>query len=196
MKIVWSLRVSMLVVALSLTAVSQVHATTAATCTGGNEVAAASAQCLFTNTQEVSGTHDWWVNTKCQNYGDVAVKIDFTTLTDQFYTLDSENVHESGSGQVNAIYCCKDRGDLCNRSDLVTPANCKREFAESDAADSCTISGDPTVDDDHTECTFTAQCGDNNDEYTRTIKYYYMEHLDYCPDGDDAVVPFENCSED
>ncbi len=86
-------------------------------------------------------------------------------------------------------YCCKDVGDLCNRSDLVTAANCSSEFNGSDAADSCTLSDRPTVNSTHTSCTFSATCGDQTHTDV-TIAYTSMDDLQYCS-GELVVV--ESC---
>ncbi len=178
-----SLKVLMFVVALASLAVSQAHAA----CTGSDEIAAGQAQCLT----HAKGVDSWYIATNCSEYGEVAAKVVYSSGTAN-HTLTSASPRTNLSGAAS-VYCCKDLGDLCNRSDVVTPSNCRTQFESSDANDSCDLLGDPTVTNNHTKCSFSAECGEDNQTITAAVAYTSMDDLNYCPGGlvQDAECPQE-----
>ncbi len=182
MKIVRSIpAVLMFVAALSALALSQAYAS----CTGSDEIGHHNAQCLAaTETSQSDGSSTYTLENACPAYGTVVAKVNFGGFSEgQTFTLSSSNRMQRGSAsRIDGMYCCKDLGDLCNRSDVVTAANCSSEFNGSDAADSCTLSGTPTVNIAHTNCTFSATCGDQTHTDV-TIAYTSMDDLKYCESG-------------
>ncbi len=154
-----------------------------ADCIGADRMSHSNAQCLTHSTMVASAiTVTWEVDTGCADYGTVVAKLDFSDSTaDQTVTLTSTNSKQRGSmnsATTVSVYCCKDLGDLCNRSDVVTAANCTTQFNNSDAASTCTLSGTPTVNNRHTKCSFSAIC--EAQTHSATIAYTDMDKLAYC----------------
>ena len=117
-----------------------------ADCWGDNRVTFHHSICL----------HGWWdnnpwpkkstfgaqVQNDCPLWGTVVAKVDQASCSDKTWHLNNTNKRRgSEASQVNGIHCCKDVGDLCNKTDLVTVDGCTGQFDDSPASDSCYLSG-------------------------------------------------------
>ena len=164
---------------LAFAAIMVVAGAAYASCTGGNRVSFHQAECL----------HGWWdnnpwpakstfavrVKNDCHLWGTVVAKIDLASCSDKTWHLNDTNRRRGSEAcRVNGIYCCKDVGDLCNRSDLVTIAGCTSQWNSSPASDTCDLSDGSTSSvtadtDDHT-CDFWADCQYTADDGTTQEK--------------------------
>ncbi len=189
MKSGWSFLVSSLVVvALSVLAVSQAHAS----CTGGDQISPGNAQCLTaTKTALNSLTDSYTLTTNCSDYGTVSAKLNYRNAAGgpevQTFSLTSDNTQQTGTvSKVEGMYCCKDLGDLCNRSDVVTTTSCDTRFDGSPAATSCSP-GTTSVNSDHTQCTFNLTCSDTAVE--ATVAWTSVPNMRYCS----GTIQFTDC---
>ena len=146
--------------------------------------------------QQCNGV-SYTLTTECADYGDVVAVVDVSWTDDDLsHTLNSSNSTQTGRAvAINGVYCCRDVGDLCNRSDVVTSENCQTQFNLSEASAFCTI-GTPTVENDHKDCSIVATC--EGQAYEKTVDYLKMDDLHYCPGGDDRAGYLQldpNCAE-
>ena len=74
-----------------------------------------------------------WVKSECSDYGTVVAKVDRKDAPDWTKWLEGDATENmSGSqGNIRAISCCSDIGDLCNKEDVINPQNCLADFKRS-----------------------------------------------------------------
>ena len=183
---------------LAFAAVIVVTSAAYASCTGSNRVTHQDAECL----------HGWWdnnpwpakstfgvrVKNDCHLWGTVVAKIDLASCTDKTWHLNNTDRRRGKEAcRVNGIYCCKDVGDLCNRSDLVTIEECTNQWDNSYASDTCNLSDDSassvTANTSNLTCSFWANCQYTAGDGTTKQKATSLEGVDWL--GVDKLV---NCS--
>ena len=183
---------------LAFAAVIVVTSAACASCTGSNRMTHQDAECL----------HGWWdnnpwpakstfgvrVKNDCHLWGTVVAKIDLASCTDKTWHLNNTDRRRGKEAcTVNCIYCCKDVGDLCNRSDLVTIEECTNQWDNSYANDTCNLSDDSassvTADTSNLTCSFWANCQYTASDGTTKQKATSLEGVDWL--GVDKLV---NCS--
>ncbi len=166
----------------------------AASCSGSNRVFHSNAECL----------HGWWDNNEwpkdstfgvqgsCSDWGTVVAKIELVGAMDRTWHLNNDNKRRgSSSSRVNGIHCCKDVGDLCNHDDMMTPDNCKSQFEDSPAANTCYLSGGQYYGSDGLspvsvfgeDCHFWAKCEYYDENWLKQENETSIEGVWY-PDAD------------
>ena len=165
-------------VVLSVLAVSQVDAS----CTGGNRISHRAAECLdaeWDNGKYMFGSA-FTVRNMCPVYGKVVAKIDLKGRADKTWHLGNGDSRTGESfAKVRWIHCCRDLGELCNYSDVVTSGSCRTEYNKSTAANSCTLRLDPTANGKN--CNFILQCDDSI--VVASEEYLDVHDLGYCSSG-------------
>ena len=144
----------------------------------------------------------WWDNNswpsktdlnarnECPDWGKVVVKWDLKNASDRTWHLNNGNVRRAqSSANVRWAYCCSDISDLCNKSDVLTVANCRARFENSSvhSVNDCWLqSSGGAVSVTGENCEFWAICRrDNGSEAAQYITVPW-------PDANDLV----NCDGD
>ena len=135
---------------LAFAAIMVVAGAAHADCWGDNRVTFHHSECL----------HGWWdnndwpkkstfgaqVQNDCHLWGTVVAKVDLASCSDKTWHLNNTSKRRGSEAcRVNGIHCCKDVGDLCNKSDLVTIDGCTSQWNSSPASDTCYLSGGETT---------------------------------------------------
>ena len=195
---------------LAFAAIMVVAGAAHADCWGDNRVTFHHSECL----------HGWWdnnpwprkstfgaqVQNNCHDWGTVVAKVDLASCSDKTWHLNNTNKRRGSEAcRVNGIYCCKDVGDLCDKTDLITVAGCTDQFDDSPASDTCYLSGGETYHiqvaimdrpaqsvthstSDYT-CSFWAKCDYTADDGSTQEKQTSIKDVHWL-DSDDLV----NCS--
>ena len=169
------------VFALALAALlaGQAHAT----CSGSQSISYQSAECLRAKISTVASGQTVEIQNLCPDYGDVTAKIDKEILADVIVYLKSGTMVEQSATQVNGVYCCKDLGDLCDKSDVIDDDSCFEQFEGSSADDSCKDETATATSND--KCAISATCKDINGSYgqyqsTATVSWPDAARLHNC----------------
>ena len=163
--------------------------------------------------------HGWWdnndwprkstfgaqVQNDCHLWGTVVAKVDLASCSDKTWHLNNTNKRRGSEAcRVNGIHCCKDIGDLCNKTDLITVNGCTGQFDDSPASDSCYLSGGEittfntimglpaqsvTYSTSSLTCNFWAKCQYITSEWTIEEKQTSIKDVHWL-DADDLV----NCN--
>ena len=124
--------------ALATVLAGQAHAD----CSGSQGISHDEAECLeasWDNNVDALSNGKVTAKNTCAGYGAVAVKIELASCTAIHTTLStgSEYFINTQTCDVEEVVCCKDRGDLCNITDVVTEDSCLDRFSQSPAAETC-----------------------------------------------------------
>ena len=135
----------------------------AGSCTGGNRVNHRDAECLnaWWKNRGLLRKSPYHVRNMCSGYGEVVAKVDLKSAMDRTLHLNDGDWRDGQtSHRIRGISCCKDTGDLCNRSDVVTDEGCLARFLEvSPAASRCrNPTASAAISGEDYNCTITAKC--------------------------------------
>ena len=133
----------------------------------------------------------------CHLWGTVVAKVDLHNCSDKTWHLNNADRRRGSEPcRVDGIYCCKDVGDLCEKSDLVTIDGCRSQFNDSPASDTCYLSGGETYTVGSTSptpvtwsdenCSFWAKCDYTADDGTTQEKQTSISDVHWL-DSDDLV---------
>ena len=150
---------AVLALALAVVLTDQAHAA----CGGGQRMSHQSAECLRAEISTVENGKTVEVQNLCPDHGEVVAKIDKEIQADLILYLNSGNTAAQSATEVNGVYCCKDLGDLCNKSDIVNDDSCFRQFQDSSADVTCKNETATTTSND--KCKIFATCKDSTGHY-------------------------------
>ena len=161
---------TVITLALATLLAGQAHAD----CSGSQRISHEEAGCLeaswddpeWDDHEDESSSGIVKVTNECASYGAVVVKVQLTSCTvktiHRTLSTSAENWIYTRNCDVEGVFCCKDRGDLCNISDVVSADSCLDQFSQSIASETCENASalhSPTYSaDSDTLCTISAQC--------------------------------------
>ena len=164
--------------ALATVLAGQAHAN----CSGSQRISFEEAECLeasWDNNVDALSNGRVTARNTCVSYGTVTVKIELASCTTIYKTLStgSEYWIKTQTCDVEEVFCCKDKGDLCNISDVVTADSCLDQFSQSPASETCEqVSASiplplprPGSEVDRSDqCDITARCEIIDEQYAQT----------------------------
>ena len=150
--------------ALATLLAGQAHAD----CSGSQRISHEEAECLeasWNNNVDALSNGIVSVTNECASYGTVGAKIELNSCTAIYRTLSTGKEHQiwTVTCDVEEVSCCKDRGDLCNISDVVNADSCLDQFSKSSASETCSqvsasIPSPITGGDGSGQCDISADC--------------------------------------
>ena len=177
--------------ALAMVLAGQAHAD----CSGSQGISHDEAGCLeasWDNNVDALSNGKVTAKNTCADYGAVAVKIELASCTAIHKTLSTGTEYQIGTQtcDVEEVVCCKDRGDLCNISDVVSANSCVDQFSQSPASETCENPSalySPTYSaDTDTLCIISAQCEQSDNQLNWTgmeVEWLEVPDLHNC-DGE------------
>ena len=98
-----------------------------------------------------------WARNECPDHGTVVAKVDIKSGKDKTWYLHDGSKKSSGTNVLNTrnVYCCSDKSDLCDTSDINTDS-CLDRFRESSANTTCKDMS-ASVNGNH-QCVFNGEC--------------------------------------
>ena len=144
-----------------------------ADCSGSQRISHDEAGCLeasWDNDVDALSNGRVTATNECASYGTIGLKIELNSCTAIYRTLSTGTEYLIGTQtcDVEAVVCCKDRGDLCNITDVVSANSCVDQFSKSPASETCQNPSalySPTYSaDSDTLCIVTARCEQPDNE--------------------------------
>lgn len=111
---------------------------------------------------------------------------------------DRGRANRSGTaGNVRDIHCCRDLSELCNKSDVLTRANCIARAKENNFSRRCS-NRFATVNPQDETCRIQEQCTSRRNTSVSIVRMHYLDiselsvRLGRLKDPDSAELPFDH----